>query len=470
MRSAAVPLAAHLMICALAAALSGTGEYLFSGFLFIALALFEYLFFYRREKKLLQLEAVFALFWTGGIGLSAMKLSRLAEDWAPATWLCLILVYPAFVLGYEAAAARERARLGKRAAEGREGLRPEPAQEAGREQTGRRILHCIYVVLLVSVGCFLLEAAVIREVPLFSDKPHAYSYFHLSGVHYFTVSSIFVLPLSVIYRKVKGKLSGKERIRLAVCSLAALAVPVLCVSRFQLMLAVLLSVCVAVTCWPGIRLRYLFLVILLLVPAYIGLTVARNHDVAYLNGIFEMKNEAMPIFITQPYMYVANNYDNFNCLVEELPAHTLGLRQLFPVFALTGLKFLRPELVSFPIYITKKELTTVTLIYDAYYDFGLAGVLLFGFLLGMACKKAASLEARGRNPVAALFYAQIAMYLVFSFFTTWFSNPTTWFWLALTGAMYFYVGRVGGQNGFRFRKPWKLRIQADKRAGVYREP
>ena len=35
----------------------------------------------------------------------------------------------------------------------------------------------------------------------------------------------------------------------------------------------------------------------------------------YLNGIFEMKNAATPIFITQPYMYIANNYDNFDCLV-----------------------------------------------------------------------------------------------------------------------------------------------------------
>ena len=106
----------------------------------------------------------------------------------------------------------------------------------------RRLLHCIYAVLLVSAAGFLLEAAVLKEVPLFSDKPHAYSYFHLSGVHYFTVSSIFVLPLSVLYRKVRGKLSRREWLRLGLCSLAALAVPILCVSRFQLMLAVLLSV------------------------------------------------------------------------------------------------------------------------------------------------------------------------------------------------------------------------------------
>lgn len=434
--------AAHLVVCAFAVLAAGTGKYLISGFLFIALAVFEYLFYYWKEGKLLQMEAVFSLFWTGGIGLSAMKLSRLAEDWEAVTWLSFMLVYPAFIFGYEAAAAWEKKRKRPESPEDfekSESFRPAPE----REVVARRLLHCIYMVLLISAACFVLEAVVIREVPLFSDKPHAYSYFHLSGVHYFTVSSIFVLPLSVIYRKVRGKLSCREWIRLGLCCLAALAVPVLCVSRFQLLLAVLLSVCVAIVCWPKIRLRYVALVLALLVPVYVGLTVARNHDVAYLNGIFEMKNEKMPIFITQPYMYVANNYDNFNCLVRELPAHTFGLRQLFPVFALTGLKFLRPELVNFPIYITKTELTTVTLIYDAYYDFGLPGVVLFGLILGMACKKLTSVQERGKNPVALLFYAQIAMYLVFSFFTTWFSNPTTWFWLAVTGMMYFYVGLQG---------------------------
>ncbi len=314
--------------------------------------------------------------------------------------------------------------------------------EKDREAMAKRLLHCIYGVLIVSVACFCIEA-LFCEIPLFSDKPHAYSYFHISGVHYFTVSSIFALPLAVLYRYVKGAQTGRERTILAVCCMVGLAIPVLCVSRFQLMLAVFLSLCVAMAAWPGFKLRYVILAAAVLAPVYVGLTVARNHDVAYLNSIFEMKNAETPIFITQPYMYVANNYDNFNCLVTELPSYAFGLRQLFPLFALTGLKFLKPELVSFPIYITKTELTTVTLIYDAYYDFGVVGVALFGLVLGMACRRLTALKDRKQNPVTLLFYAQIAMYLVFSFFTTWFSNPTTWFWLFLTGVFYLYVGYGG---------------------------
>ena len=145
------------------------------------------------------------------------------------------------------------------------------------------------------------------------------------------------------------------------------------------------------------------------------LTIARSHDVAYLNGIFEMKYEKMPIFITQPYMYIANNYDNFNCLVEELPSHTLGLRSLFPLWALTGLKFLYPAVESFPIYVNKKELTTVTLLYDAYYDFGWSRCNCFCCALG-GCRLYLDRKTREmKNPVGYLLYAQIAAYMSFHF-------------------------------------------------------
>ncbi len=102
----------------------------------------------------------------------------------------------------------------------------------------------------------------------------------------------------------------------------------------------------------------------------------------YLNAVFEMKNGNMPIFITQPYMYVANNYDNFNCLVEELGSHSWGLKMLAPLWTLSGLKFKFPGLVNFPYFVNKEELTTLTVFYDAYYDFGIIGVLGLSCILG----------------------------------------------------------------------------------------
>ncbi len=95
--------------------------------------------------------------------------------------------------------------------------------------------------------------------------------------------------------------------------------------------------------------------------------------------------------------------------------------------------------MTFPLFVTKEELTTVTLFYDAYYDFGILGMLFFGAALGGACCLLVRKRRRMACPAGHVFYAQIAMYMALSFFTTWFSNPATWFYLAVTAVVYFYV-------------------------------
>ena len=54
------------------------------------------------------------------------------------------------------------------------------------------------------------------------------------------------------------------------------------------------------------------------------------------------------------------------------------------------------------------------------------------------------LMRQAKNPVCYLLYAQFAVYMLLSFFTTWFSNPSTWFYLAVTAAAAFAVSRRWG--------------------------
>jgi hypothetical protein len=69
---------------------------------------------------------------------------------------------------------------------------------------------------------------------------------------------------------------------------------------------------------------------------------ARGHSVSYLNGIFEMKRD-FPIFISQPYIYIANNYDNFDCLVKDsFRRIPIGLKALYPLWTLYGSEDILP--------------------------------------------------------------------------------------------------------------------------------
>ena len=87
--------------------------------------------------------------------------------------------------------------------------------------------------------------------------------------------------------------------------------------------------------------------------------------------------------------------------------------------------------------------------YDAYYDFGVVGVFVFSLILGIVSKIVIDVIKKNDNPIVYLFYGQFAIYLMLAFFTTWFSSPATWFWLIVTGVIYWYVGFEG--NGEKKR-------------------
>ncbi len=401
------------------------GLYYISGLILMLEALFLYVHWVRQTGSLVELRALFTLAWVGGQGIACLQLSKLQQEWQYITWLCFFLIYVGFGIGYEW---------------GQKYGKTEEKELDKDDVQAKRLFLCIVGLAVLSVLCFTFEAVKVGFIPLFSDEPHAYSYFHVSGVHYFTISCILIPAITILYIKVSSVIGYRNRMILVITNVIAVAVPFLCVSRFQLLFAVGFAVVTYIMVNKKIRLRTMVILVVALIPIYVILTVFRHHDVTYLNGIFEMKYEKMPIFITQPYMYVANNFENFNCMVAQLAEHTWGIRMLFPAFALTGLKFVFPELIASPVYLTKPELTTLTMFYDAYYDFGIVGVFIFAALLGVVAKILVKVVKRSTNPVSYLFYGQLAIYLGLAFFTTWFSNPTTWFWLILTGMMYWFVG------------------------------
>ena len=128
-------------------------------------------------------------------------------------------------------------------------------------------------------------------IPMFSyGVPHAYSYFHISGVHYFTVSCVLVPSLLVVWLEEDGKGAGRLWQRLKTVQGAAalgftavsLAIPLLCVSRFQLILAVGMAEFTFISISRRFRLKYVLILLCCMVPAYLGLTVLRSHSVEYL--------------------------------------------------------------------------------------------------------------------------------------------------------------------------------------------
>lgn len=402
--------------------------YYASGIILIVEAVYLYVHWVRESGSFVELRALFTLAWVGGQGISCLKLSTLQDTWSYITWLSFFVIYIAFGIGYEW--GRKYSRV--------EGNEPEK-----NKKKANRLFRCIMLLLVVSAGCFVIEIIRIGYIPVFSDEPYSYSYFRMSALHYLhycAISCILIPGLTVLWKKIDSEESKWRNGAIIIANIVAFAVPFLYVSRFQFLFEIGVAAVIYILVNKNMRKSTLVLLGLVVCAAYVVITLSQKRDAIYLNNVFKMKYTHMPVFLTQPYIYIANNYDNFDCLVKNLPKFSYGLRMLFPFVSLTGLKFVMPNLVPATVYLTSTELTTFTMFYDAYYDFGVIGVFVIALLIGVVAKVIIDIIKKSDNPVVYLLYGQIAVYLALAFFTTWFSSPATWFWLIITGMIYCYVG------------------------------
>lgn len=402
--------------------------YYASGIILIVEAVYLYAHWVRESGSFVELRALFTLAWVGGQGISCLKLSTLQDTWSYITWLSFFVIYIAFGIGYEW--GRKYSRV--------EGKEPEK-----NKKKANRLFRCIMLLLVVSAGCFVIEIIRIGYIPVFSDEPYSYSYFRMSALHYLhycAISCILIPGLTVLWKKIDSEESKWRNGAIIIANIVAFAVPFLYVSRFQFLFEIGVAAVIYILVNKNMRKSTLVLLGLVVCAAYVVITLSQKRDAIYLNNVFKMKYTHMPVFLTQPYIYIANNYDNFDCLVKNLPKFSYGLRMLFPFVSLTGLKFVMPNLVPATVYLTSTELTTFTMFYDAYYDFGVIGVFVIALLIGVVAKVIIDIIKKSDNPVVYLLYGQIAVYLALAFFTTWFSSPATWFWLIITGMIYCYVG------------------------------
>ena len=454
---------------------------------FLLLSIEECVLVFLEQGSIIDLRIFFSLSWLTGIALSTLKLSKLQSPWGPIMWAVAGGMYFFLLLGYDVADSliRKKRKIEKAADDAEDDLfsrdengefrelRLEKGDFFARNGSAlivRRVLQAIAIILVLGLGCFAVECVRFRfELPILSDKPHMYSEFHITGLHYFVVSLIFIPPLSVIALKGR-KMRPAEMLGLFIANAASFIVPVLILSKFQLLVTVVLPLLV----WfilrnSNIRKSVFFLFPIgaaVLVAVFFLLISRRSYPSGYLARIFAFYDQRIPIGIQYPYIYIVNNFENLNLLVENLQNYSFGIRQLFPAFALTGTKFIPAvqSMMAVERYLTSEELTTVTMAYDAFGDFGFTGVTVLGFLVGMADAWITNLLYLKKRLFALLMYAQLAVYMMLSFFTTWFSNPTTWFWFAASFFIALYATKPEKKFSFSISKVFGEK--SDKASGT----
>ena len=401
-------------------------------------------------KRIINIRGLFALGFIGGFGISLLKLSKLSSDYSVITFLAVFIAYFSLYFG---AFLEDKRKINNELKARRMKLERRDVLFISQE-----IL--LIVMIVVTFLSFVLEVAVLKFIPLFTiDTPHAYSIFHIFMVHYITTFYAFI-PAFAISNYLVEPNRKQSKIFVIISFIYMIIMSLLLVSRSKLFLSVVLSLFIIIINKTTELKRPKFnrknilkfaIAIFVFLILYLIITINRAHDVDYLNSIFEMKNDELPIFISQPYMYIAHNYENLNYMINNIFRWTFGRRILYPFFTLTMVKKFFPIVVDSPYYIIKEELSTVTIIYDFYYDFGLVGVAVFCFLIGYIGKKLENITYRMmsgeiiyKNNYITILFSLYSYFMLSSFFQAYFSLTDTWVYITilLLFTLFFTMTRV----------------------------
>lgn len=451
----------------------------------------------KTENRIINVISIFTIGFLLPFIISFLKLSKLSSDYDIRTIILVIGSYLSFYFGAKYVGAHTVRPNNVGAASRRS--RKQNASPTNKKKEAKCFpynITCIKIIIfigIISFVSFLIEFMILKFIPLFSlGTPHAYSTFHVFGLHYIT-TLFFMMPAMAVlnYYGEKGSQSSPVRgksasqsspvrgkrgshssplassIVLIFVSFAyAILMSLLLVSRALLIMTVVLAgiaylVMIAkqvasptkyvgvssrarkkngahsttVCLWrvrPYIIIITAFVVFVLL---YIVITYFRSHSVEYLNGIFEMK-ENTPIFITQPYMYLTQGFENLNYLVINNERLTFGRRTLNPLFSLLRTKVYFPLVTEAPFYQIKLELTSKPIVYDLYYDFSFLGTCIIMFFIGFITKRIENKAYKENNIYYILFFSLICYYLLFSFFQSYLSMLDVWFYLIFIYLLY----------------------------------
>ena len=411
---------------------------------FLCLLILQIVQLFSESRNFFDLRILLTLSWIGGITLSILSLSEWQTKWSNVMWICCGSFYFLFNASYDLRMFFYRKKHDENVV----------ALEPRKTAYEKRLFQAIVILTCVTVGAFLLEGVLLDlKFPLLvRNMPHAYTEFKVTGIHYFTVATVLVHPLSVFYL-FKTEEPKKKKALVIALNVLALAVPVFLLSKYLVFLAILYSIFAffCVKRFPAkVVLMSLLGAVIVAAGAFALVISMRHYPEGYLQRIFRFKNPDTPVAVQYPYIYITINFENLNRQIERLQHFSYGLRSALPFFALTGMKkfvpFVTEAFNSLERYAAFWQLPTETLLYDVYSDFYLYGVMVFSVILGIASAWVTRMMQKRQKAYGVLMYVQFAGYLLLAFFSTWFSNATTWFYFIATFAIGYFC--TGEEKGF----------------------
>ena len=335
---------------------------------------------FKRGADPLSPARVFGFTWSLAIGLAELKLSGFQEEWSAESWILLLAGVGSVLVGLFIAYTLNMRRTLIPVATMRSLVKKEQVNES-------RLFWLICLSAAVYCLSYLAHYLIRGWLPVFvvGSKLSRVD-FNVYGLTLLLFSAAFIVFFTVVYSLfVKGR-KGRKAILIA-STVVVVGSYFLLLQRFQIIMAAVMCFTLLYYATWHVRPRLIAPFFLAIGGFFYWISSLRFTTVAatFLYTTSKMKFSRDLAILTEPYMYVVMNLENFARAVKQLDFHTYGYFTFDFIAAITGLKYWLVDYLNLdrtPYLISAYN--TYSAFWWFYFDFGVFGVTLIPLILGVA--------------------------------------------------------------------------------------
>ncbi|MCX6120430.1 MAG: O-antigen ligase [Ignavibacteriales bacterium] len=363
---------------------------------------------------------IFGFVWSFSIALTELKFSAFQHSWTLESWILLLTAIIAFLIGtfiaYVLNLQKELIPLNT--------MRNLLSEEKINES---RLFWLICLSVAVYSFSYIVSLSVKGWLPIFvvGSKISRVD-FNISGLTLFLFSASFIIFFTIIYiLMVKGN-KAKKNI-LVVLSLITVGSYVLLLQRYQIIMAGVICFVLLYYASHYIRPKTVIILFTVVTAFFYWIMSLRlgNLLMIYMYRVSKMNFSKDYAFLTEPYMYVVMNLENFARSVNLLEYHTYGYFTFDFITAISGLKYWIIDYfnLSRMPYLTSSY-NTYTAFWWFYSDFGVIGLASIPFILGFS---SGLIYYRMRSKPSIKNVTAYGL-MIFVMFITYFNFPISFLW------------------------------------------
>lgn len=381
--------------------------------IFFSIAFFVALSYLTKNSDLFSPARLFIFVWSIIISLTELKLSWLQKEWGLFSWTMLFISLISMLLGmFIVYVINYNQPL--------HSVNSIKQYLVSNKYDSTRILKVVIYLFLAYIVSYIVIYLVVGFIPLFTNDPNTartkWSLFGFGLIIHLAPAVIYFALL--YYLHVKNKKNVK--ILLAFIILVTLGTFILLLQRFTLVITIVLLVVMLYYGTKKFKGSYLFAISSAFVLLIYSISTIRTSEffILYLYKEAKMKYSKSLAFLTEPYMYISMNLENFANSVKHYESHTYGYFTFDFILALAGLKHTIAKTYYFEEFpfIVNKSFNTYTMFFVYYRDFGVWGLVLFPFAIGFAISSIYYWMRKNPSLHSISVYGMCVFVILFTFF------------------------------------------------------